>query len=164
MLVAAGGPGILRRLVEGYRAYLKAGVERLKPSPNMEKWLMDFIVENDPLFGFLGEILQPAAEKSLTFQEIHAAWEVFLKVSGYSGLSYDEQKLRKKTWLGRTLKKQLEQKGWKVEIGRDANHRGPMVYQGLSFTDTWYEDFLSQHRINVKVMNDAFDRGEVLSG
>jgi|GEM_PF-4124803 P4 family phage/plasmid primase-like protien len=164
VLVAAGGPGILRRLVEGYRAYLKAGVERLKPSPNMEKWLMDFIVENDPLFGFLGEILQPAAEKSLTFQEIHAAWEVFLKVSGYSGLSYDEQKLRKKTWLGRTLKKQLEQKGWKVEIGRDANHRGPMVYQGLSFTDTWYEDFLSQHRINVKVMNDAFDRGEVLSG
>lgn len=162
-LVAGGGPGLLRRLVEGYQAYLKSGNARLKPSPNMEKWLKEFIVENDPLFGFLGEVLQPVTgEGGLTFQEIHNAWEVFLNVSGFGGLSYDEQKKGKKEWLRRHLKKQMEQRGWKIEIGRDPTHKGPVMYQGVSFSETWYNDILPQYKISVKVMNEAFDRGDVL--
>lgn len=163
VLVDTGGAGLLRRLVEGYQAYLGLGNSRLKPSPNMDKWLMEFIVENDPLFGFLGEVLQPVAGEGLTFQEIHYAWEVFLSVSGFGGLSYDEQKKGKKEWLRRHLKKQMEQKGWKVTAGRDKAHRGSVVYQGVSFTETYYNDILPQHKISVKSMNGAFDRGEVFS-
>lgn len=160
MLITTGGPGILRRLVEGYQAYLTKG---LKPSPAMEEWLMEFIVYNDPLYGFVGEVLTPAARgESLSFIEIHKAWELFLKVSGFAGSSEDEKKLKLKEYFGRVIQKQMAQKGWKFTTGRGTEHRGPMMYYGVAFTKTYW-DLVAEDHIKVKAYTEAFDQGKVIT-
>lgn len=159
-LIATGGPGILRRLVEGYRSYLFKG---LKSSPNMEKWLAEFVAYNDPLFGFIDEILIPAARgESLSFIEIHEAWLLFLRVSGFAGSSEDERKLKLKTYFGREIQKQMAQKGWKIATGRNEEHRGPVMYFGIKFTKTYW-DMLAEDRIKCRAYEEAFDQGKVLS-
>jgi P4 family phage/plasmid primase-like protien len=160
VLIATGGPGILKRLVEGYQAYLFKG---LKPSPNMEKWLAEFVAYNDPLLGFVDEILTPAArEEGLSFIEIHEAWLLFLRVSGFAGASEDEKKLKLKTYFGREIQKQMAQKGWKVITGRNEDHRGPVIYSGVKFTKIYW-DMLAEDRVKCKVYEDAFDKGIVLT-
>ena len=160
-LIATGGPGILRRLVEGYQTYLTKG---LRPSPNMEQWLTEFVAYNDPLLGFVDEILIPAAarEERLSFAEIHDAWLLFLRVSGFAGSSEDEKKMKLKTYFGREIQKQMAQKGWKIATGRNEEHRGPVMYFGIKFTKTYW-DMIAEDKIKCRTYEEAFVQGKVLS-
>ena len=129
----------------------------------MEKWLAEFVAYNDPLFGFIHEILIPAATgESLSFIEIHEAWLLFLRVSGFAGSSEDERKLKLKTYFGREIQKQMAQKGWKIATGRNEEHRGPVMYFGIKFTKTYW-DMLAEDRIKCRAYEEAFDQGKVLS-
>lgn len=160
VLLATGGAGILKRLVQGYQAYLAEG---LKPSPSMEKCLAEFVAYNDPLLGFVDEILTPARGESLSFKEIHEAWLVFLRVSGFAGSSEDhEKKLKLKTWIGREIQKQMSQKGWKVVVGRNDEHRGPIIYFDVKFTKAYW-DMLAEDRVRCRAYEEAFDKGTVLN-
>jgi len=126
-LIKEGGEGFLRRLVEGYQAFLEEGLD---PSPMMIKDLAEYIKEEDPLQGFVESCLLPDKNGSLSSSDAFLAWKAYTLTCGL-GESDDSVRLRR--WFGQHLSSQIREMGWTVskKQGCDVD-RGRTIYEGVS--------------------------------
>ncbi len=134
VLLEKGGPGFLVRFAEGYRKYL---VDKLKPSPNMIKWLDEFIAQNDPLMGFTQAMLMPSGQDSILFEELFEAWEAYFAASGFAGSEKGRGFRIQPTSFGKKLQKQLKELKWSFYSERDKEH-SRTYYHGIKFTEAYY--------------------------
>jgi hypothetical protein len=56
----------------------------------------------------------------------------------------------------------MSQKGWKVVVGRNDEHRGPIIYFDVKFTKAYW-DMLAEDRVRCRAYEEAFDKGTVLN-
>jgi len=156
VLIAKGGPGFLVRFAEGYQRYL---VDKLKPSPNMVKWLDEFIGQNDPLMGFAQAMLSPGTrEDSILFEEIFRAWELYYDASGFAGTDKGKSFRIQPKSFGKTLQRQLKEMKWPYHAERDKAHQNTYYY-GLKFTDDYW-NLMAEDQVMVNEVNKSFNMVE----
>ena len=125
-LLETGGDGLLRRLVEGYQAFLAEG---LNPSLTMVTDLAEYIKEEDPLLGFVEACLVPDKNGSLSSSDAFEAWKAYTQINGLGEVD-DNLTLRK--WLGQQLSSQIREAGWNVSKKQGCGeNRGRTLYEGV---------------------------------
>jgi P4 family phage/plasmid primase-like protien len=146
VLIEMGGQGLLRRIMEGYQAYLREGLD---PSEQMDRDLMEYIKEEDPLMGFVDSCLEFTKDETdiLSTGEIFEAWRSFLVESGMGEIE-DKTKIRK--WFGQTLAGQIKQREWRLSKKQGSGtDRGKTVYIGLKLRMTSEEELLGDYALQL---------------